>query len=189
MRPLAPSEKTLLLIFCGALFLALNLFGIHAFLQARSSVLLSIAAAKTELASDKSWLDLADTLHPAVAWLNAHPMPQFATDDASATLLKAERDEAAKAGLKVTEENLLPSQEMPLGSTVAVAAKLSGPFEGIVKMLFALQNPTAWRSVEKLTLRSDAQPPNVIADLELRQYFRSSSAAATPPPPQPQSAP
>ena len=98
-------------------------------------------------------------------------------DDASAALLKLERDEAEKSGLKVTEENLLPGQNSTQESTVAVSAKLSGPFEGVVRMLYALQTPTGWRSVEKLTLRSDAQPPNVVADLELRQYFRTESSA------------
>jgi hypothetical protein len=183
MRPLAPSEKTLLLIFCGALFIALNLFGLRAFLQERNAVRLSMESARTELASDKSWVDLAESLQPAVAWINAHPLAQSAPDDASADLLKEERDEAAKAGLKVTEENLLPPQNTPLGSTVAVDAKFSGPFEGIVRMLFALQTPTAWRSVDKLTLQSDTQPPNVIANLVLRQYFRSSTPIPSSSPP------
>jgi len=83
----------------------------------------------------------------------------------------------------VTEENLLPPQNTPLGSTVAVDAKFSGPFEGIVRMLFALQTPTAWRSVDKLTLQSDTQPPNVIANLVLRQYFRSSTPIPSSSPP------
>ena len=183
MRPLAPSEKTLFLILCGAVFLALNMLGLRAFLQARTKVQQAIVAAKAELASDHSWLELAETLHPAMAWMDSHPMPRMAPDDASSQLLKTEREAAEKAGLKVTEENLLPPQDAPQSSAVGVEAKLSGPFEGIVRMLFALQTPSGWRSVEKLTLRSDAQPPNVVADLELRQYFRPGAAAATPPPP------
>ena len=177
MRQLAPSEQELFLILCVAVFIALNMFGLRAFFQARTKILHTIVAAKAELASDRGWIDLAGTVHPAIAWVNNHPMPIMTPDNASAALLKLERKEAEKAGLKVTEENLLPGQNSMQESTVAVSAKLSGPFEGIVRMLFVLQTPTGWRTVEKLTLRSDAQPPNVVADLEIRQYFRTESSA------------
>ena len=183
MRPLAPSEKILFLILCAGVFLALNMIGLRAFLETRTRIEQSILTAKSELAEDQHWLTIATTLHPAMTWINAHPMPQMETDDASALLLKTERESAEKAGLKVTEENLLPSQDTPQRSSVAVAAKLSGRFDGIVKMLFELQTPTAWRSVDKLTLKSDAQPPNVVADLELRQYFHPGVATAYPTPP------
>ena len=175
MKQLAPSERKLFLILCMALFIALNMFGLRAFLQARTAVLHSIAAAKSELASDRGWLDLAESLRPAMTWIATHPMPIMTPEDASAALLRFEREEAEKAGLKVTEENLLQGENSPQESTVSVSAKLSGPFEGVVRMLYALQTPTGWCTVRKLTLRSDAQPPNVIADLELQQYFHTGS--------------
>jgi hypothetical protein len=181
MRPLAPSEKTLFLILCGGVFLSLNMLGVRSFLQACRNVQQAILTAQSELATDQNWLLVGDTLHPAMIWMNAHPMPQMANDDdANALLLKTERDAAEKAGLKVTEENLLPSQTVAQASSVAVSAKLAGPFEGVVHMLFALQSPTAWRSVDKLILKSDAQPPNVVAELELRQYFHQGPASAPP---------
>ena len=180
MRPLAQSEKTLFLILCGVLFIALNLLGLRAFLQARSRELQAIVAARNDLAADRSLLEVGAALRPAMKWIESHPMPQLAPEEASARLLKSQREEAERAGLKVTEENLLPSQDVEQGSTVAVAAKLSGPFDGVVRFLFALQTPTEWRSVEKLTLRSDAQPPNVVADLELRQYFQPKAPGIPP---------
>ena len=175
MRTLAPSEKRLLLILCGALFLALNMLGLRSFLQTRTKLRQSIVTARAELSEDKSWVSLADTLVPADRWISTHPMPALAADQASAALLKSEREEAEKAGLKIEEENLLPPEGNPYGSSVSVSAKLSGPFQSMVKFLFAIQSPDAWRRVEKLTLRSDAQPPNVLAELELRQDFQSSN--------------
>jgi hypothetical protein len=171
MKPLAQNEKTLLLILCAAIFVALNMLGLRAFLQARSKLQQAIVAAKSELATDINWVNVAETLQPARSWIESHPMPQSQPDDASAALLKLEQSEAEKADLKVTEENLLPQRDIPNGSSVGVAVKLSGPFAGIVRFLYAMQTPTAWRTIDKLTLRSDAQPPNVIADIELRQYF------------------
>lgn len=172
MRTLAPSEKRLLLILCGALFLALNMLGLRAFLQTRTKLRNSIVSARGELSEDRNWVSLADALRPADRWITAHPMPDLTPDQASAALLKTEREAAEKEGLKIDEENLLPPQGNPYGSSVSVAAKLSGPFQSMVRFLFAIQAPDAWRRVEKLTLRSDAQPPNVLAELELRQDFR-----------------
>lgn len=185
MRPLAASEKRLFLILCGAVFIALNMVGAHAFLQARNSLQRAILGARTQLAEDQGWIGTGEALRPARNWMETHPMPELAPDEASARLLQSVRGAAEKTGLKITEENLLPPQQVTGGSTVAVAAKVSGRFDGVVRLLFELQNPEAWRSVEKLTLRSDAEPPNVIADLELRQYFRSGPAGGEPQPPTP----
>jgi hypothetical protein len=172
MRRLAPSEKRLLLLLCGALFLAVNLLGLRAFLQARTGLRKAITATRTEIAENSGWIERGEILRPAVAWLDSHPMPRSEPDAASAELLKTEREEAEKAGLKVAEENLLPPQSSPQGSSVAVAVKLSGPFAGLVKMLFALQTPSAWRTVDKISIKSDAQPPNVLVEMELRQQFQ-----------------
>ena len=99
MRPLAPSEKTLFLILCGAVFVALNLLGLRAFLQTKSKVQKAIVSAKAELAVDKSAVEAAESLRAAMEWIAAHPMPQMEPEEASAQLLKTEREEAEKAGL------------------------------------------------------------------------------------------
>lgn len=175
MRTLAPNEKQLLLLLCGALFIAVNMVGLRSFLKAREGLRKSLITASSEVESDKSWISLGKTLSSPDTWINTHPMPRLTSDEASAKLLACERDAADQSGLKITEENLLPSSETRYGSTVAVSVKLAGPFEGVVRMLFALQTPTAWRTVSKLSLKSDAQPPNVVASLELVQYFQPPS--------------
>lgn len=180
MRPLASSEKTLFLLLCGAVFVALNLLGIRAFMQSKAGIQKSITATKSEILADRTWLELGASLRPAVDWMDSHSLPQMEPDAASAELLKAERDEAEKAGLKVIEENLLPPQTSPQGSGVAVSVKLNGSFSGLVKMLFALQTPTVWRTIDKITIKSDAQPPNVIAELEMCQHFNAVNSTGQP---------
>jgi hypothetical protein len=176
MRRLAPSEKRLLLLLCGALFLAVNLLGLRAFLQARTGLRKAITATRAEIAESRGWIERGEILRPAVAWLDSHPMPRLEPDAASAELLKTEREEAEKAGLKVAEENLLPPQTSPQTSpqesSVALAVKLSGSFASLVKMLFALQTPSAWRTIDKISIKSDAQPPNVLVEMELRRQFQ-----------------
>ncbi len=182
MKRLAPGEKRLLLILCGALFLAGNMLGLRTFLQARSGLWKSIETTRAGIAESKGWIERGEILRGTTEWLDSHPMPGTAPDAASAGLLKSEREAAEKSGLKVIEENLLPPQSSPQGSSVTVAVKLNGPFAGLVKFLFALQTPSAWRTIDKIEIKSDTQPPNVLVDLELRQLFQpvDSSAGSKP---------
>ena len=174
MRSLEHSEKRLLLILTAAVFLAANMIGLRALVQARAKIRASVASAKVTLAEEKGWVGLADTFVPAERWISAHPMPELSPNDANAELLRKEREAAEGAGLKVLEETLSPTASASHASAAGVTLKLSGPFAGIVRFLFAMQSPDAWRIVDKMTLRSDAEPPNVVAELEIRQLFRTS---------------
>ena len=172
------SEKRLFLILCAAVFIALNLFGLRAFLSARKGLQKALFAATAQISSDRGLLAIGETLRPSDSWIASHPMPRLPAQEASALLLKTDRESAEKEGLKVTEENLLPTIEGPYGSSAGVSVKLAGSFAGVVRLLFSLQTPSSWRTIEKLALRSDSQPPNVVAELEIRQYFLPSETGS-----------
>ncbi|MFZ4774562.1 MAG: GspMb/PilO family protein [Terrimicrobiaceae bacterium] len=171
MRKLATNEVRLLVFFCAAIFLALNIFAIRAWMDARASMLREIEGTRSRLAESQSWIDGASGISGAHEWIKAHPPQTGTADQASTGLLQATRTAAEEAGLKVVEENLLPAVETGAGKAVFLQAKLSGPFSGVPKFLFSMQNPTAWRSVPKLIIRSDTEPPNVLVDIELHQYY------------------
>lgn len=171
MRKLATNEARLLIFFCSAIFLALNLFAVKAWMGSRTTVIHNLDAARSKISENQMWLDGASGITAAHEWISAHP-PQTATaEQASSGLLQATRSAAEEAGLKVTEENLLPSAGTTTGNAAALQAKLSGPFAGVTKFLFAIQSPTAWRSIPKLLIRSDTEPPNVLVDMEVHQYY------------------
>lgn len=173
MRKLAPNEKTLFVVLCGAVFLALNLLSLRVFLNIHHQLESKVAGVRAKIAEAKNMLILGEELQPANDWLNAHPLPRWNNDQASAQLLKCERDEAEKNRLKILEENLLPPHSSSLADSVSVQIKLSGPFDGLVKFLFALQSPTAWRAISKFTIKSDTEPTKIIIELELKQFFRA----------------
>jgi len=176
MRKLATNERRLLIFFCAAIFLAINLLAARAWMSWRRSVLSATTAVETELAEGKVWSEGASVIGPAREWMDAHP-PQVSTPDQTSTaLLNTLRNAADQAGLKVIEENLLPEAGGAKGNAVALQTKLSGPFSGVTKLLFALQSPAAWRSIPKLIIRSDTEPPNVLVDMEVRQYYLSPSS-------------
>jgi len=171
MRKLATNERRLLIFFCSAIFLALNLFAARAWMSWRTSVVRDTDAALSRRAEDRAWIDGASAIGSAREWMEAHQPQQATADRASTGLLEIFRSSAEAAGLKVVEENLLPAAEVGTGTASALHAKLSGPFAGVAKFLFAQQSPTAWRSVPKLIIRSDTEPPNVLVDMEVRQYY------------------
>lgn len=171
MRKLATNEARLLIFFCAAIFLAVNLFAAKAWMGARTSVKNDIDAARSQMAESQMWIEGASGITAAREWMAAHPPPTATAEQSSSGLLQVTRSAAEEAGLKVTEENLLPSAGTAAGNASALQAKLSGPFAGVTKFLFAMQSPTAWRSVPKLLIRSDNEPPNVLVDMEVHQYY------------------
>jgi len=171
MRKLATNEFRLLIFFCAAIFLAINLLAVRAWTGARSSLIQDIEAAHGRIAESRMWIDGASGISSSHEWIQAHPPKTSTADEASTGLLQLTRSAAEEAGLKVTEENLLPAATTTIGNAATLQAKRSGPFAGVTKFLFALQNPTAWRSVPKLIIRSDTEPPNVLVDMEVHQYY------------------
>ncbi|MEI8293236.1 MAG: GspMb/PilO family protein [bacterium] len=180
MRKLAKSETRLLLIFGSAVFLAVNLFAVRAWLSHRAGVFAAIAEARTSLSTTNSWITAAEALDSARDWMQQHPAPVEKHDSASTALLNTVRAICEKSGLKIAEETLLPSEEADGTQAAVLQIKITGPFSGVAAFLFELQNPTCWRSVEKLMIRSDSEPPNVVVDMDIHQYFRLPETNPTP---------
>jgi hypothetical protein len=178
MRRLAKNEQRLLILFGAAVFLALNLLALRFWMQNRSSLMARITQSRSAISTGESWINAAEALQPASEWIEQNPAPSGSGDQASTNLLNTIRSLAEKSNLKLPEETLLPSENSPAGESAVLQVKLTGPFSGVASFLFELQNPTAWRSVDKMMIRSDNEPPNVIVDLVVRQYYRPTSDAA-----------
>lgn len=177
MRQLAPSEKTLFFVLCGAVFLAINLLTFRLYVNLNHEFQSKISNLQNQIGEGRAITMMAETIQPATQWIHQHPLPVYTNEQASAELLKYERNEAEQAGLKIIEENLLPSHFSPYSSSVSVQVKISGSFDGLVKFLFNLQNPTAWRAINKFVIKSDSEPTKIIIDLEIKQYFQKSTAS------------
>ena len=183
MRRLAKNELRLLILFGAAVFLALNLFAIRFWLQSRGALMAKIDQTRAAISTGESWINAAQALQPARQWIDQNPRPASSGDEASTKLLNTVRSLAEKANLKLPEETLLPSESSKAGESAVLQVKLTGPFSGVASLLFELQNPAAWRAVDKMMIRSDNEPPNVIVDLVVRQYYRAPAQAAPAPEP------
>jgi hypothetical protein len=172
MRRLTQNELRLALLFGAAVFIALNLLGGRLLLEYRASILRDITSQQTAIAEGTSWIESAGALGSAREWLAAHPAPEASSDSANTGLLDAARSVGEKEGLKVLEETLLPPPQVASGNAAALQLKLAGPFAAVTRFLFEIQGPTLWRAIPRISVRSDAEPPNVVVDMEIRQYYR-----------------
>ena len=183
MRRLAKNELRLLILFGAAVFIALNLFAIRAWMQHRSALVAKISQTRSAISEGKSWISAAEALQSASDWMDQNPPPAASGEQASTDLLNTVRALAEKSDLKLVEETLLPNESAGDSNAAILQTKLNGPFSGVARFLFDLQTPTAWRAVDKMMIRSDNEPPNVIVDMVVRQYYRAPSPAAPAPGP------
>ncbi len=183
MRKLKTSETRLVLLFAAALFVALNLFLVRLWLDASARVRTALSASEARLAEQQGWIDAAGGLGAAGEWMAANPPPESGAEAASAALLAEIRKASESAGLKTLEENLLPAPGVATGQAVAVQMKVAGPFADAAKLLFEVQGPAKWRTIPRLVLRSDTEPPNVVMDIEIRQYYRPAAVPEASPGP------
>ncbi|GAB4179122.1 MAG: hypothetical protein Fur0032_19740 [Terrimicrobiaceae bacterium] len=173
MRQPTPSERKLLWALIAAVFVALNLGAMRLWTTFMDAQNRALNAAKATLEEGRGWILAAEGLGDTIRSLPQPP--QFAERDASSTLLREVRSAASSGGLTIMEESLPPP---PVGlpeDAVAVRVKLGGPFSGLVRFLFAIQQPDAWRAIENMTVKADATPQNVLAELEIRQYYDQSA--------------
>lgn len=177
MRKLSPSEFRLLIMFCGAIFFAANLLAIRFWMATRRDFLREQATLQATLAEDQSWMATVGDIHTIKQWLKQHPPPEFAADAASTELLRVVHQSVEAQQLTIASESLLPAENQPQYSSVDLQIKLSGPFAGIVRLLFDLQKPEAWRSMQKINLKSDSSPSDAVVEMQIRQYYVSAESA------------
>lgn len=180
MRTLSPSERRLLFLFGGAVFLALNLLLIRHGLILRSALSREAAELRTALAEDRMGISSTDDFSALRDWITRNPPPALSSDAASTTLLHAIRKTAADQKLTITEESLLPSSRLEDLSLVDLQLHLSGDFFQVVRMLFELQKPELWRAIPKISLKSGSTPSDTLVEMQIRQYHTAGEPTQPP---------
>lgn len=178
MRVLTKSEFRLVILLAAAVMLAVNLFLLQAWQRGRSQLAESQSRVRTEIAEAGSWTLAAGELDAASEWIRGNPPPAFQSQRAAEDLLQSVRAIADRSGLQIVQENLTKAGEGGVRPFVGMQAKIVGPFDGVARLLFDLQSPTAWRAIDKLMIKSDREPPNVVVDMQVRQYYRPASTSA-----------
>jgi len=180
MRPLTQTERRLLIFMAGAVFLALNLVGMRIISVASAAQKQREASLQAEIAEGKDWMLAAELIGEKGE--NIPQPPSMGEKAATSSLLAELRAAVQEDGLTIVEESLPPAPEGLPERAVSLRLKLSGPYSGLVRFLFKVQQPGSWRSVEQLILKADPAPQNVLAEMEVRQYYGELASPGGEPP-------
>lgn len=182
MRTLTPKERRLLIALVATLFVLLNVVGLRAFLNRQGALRGTIAKLQQELDLSRTVLAQKDYWAERAAWLAANqPVDDTSTIEDDGKFYEFVETSAKKHGLQYTRKagNPLPQT----GSYVEVydASQVKGRMESLVKWFDELQQPKAFRAIKQLSIKSDAEPPDVICEIEVARWYRPGKGGETKP--------
>lgn len=182
MRALTSSEKKLLYGLLAALFVLANVIGLQALLDRQRALRDSIRTLRQE--ADLGRVLLADRAYwdERSAWLAANqPTDDTATTQDDEKFFSFIESSARESGLDFSAGT--PGAPVAHDAYVQInyAAKVKGKMESLVRWLNLIQQPGEFRAIKQLTIKSDTEPPGVVADIDVARWYRPLSAGEAAP--------
>lgn len=178
MRPPTATERKLLAFLLAAVFVAINLAALRFWTLAARRQQAVKSATASKILEGQSWVLAAESIEGSGEVMASPPASE--EKNASSSLLALARAKAGEFGLSVIEEALPPAPpDLPEPAAI-LKLKVNGPFAGLARFLYAIQEPGQWRSVDQLIVKADPKPQNVLAEMEIRQYYSQQAGAPEP---------
>lgn len=181
MRALTSSEKRLLIGLLAALFVLVNVIGLQTLLNRQRALRDGIRNLQQE--ADLGRALLADRAYwdQRAAWLQANqPTDDTATTQDDEKFFSFVESSARESGLEFSAGT--PGAPVAHDAYVQInyAAKVKGNMVALVKWLNLLQQPKEFRAIKQLTIKSDAEPPGVVCDIDVARWYRPLQGEAAP---------
>ena len=172
MRALTAKEKRLLIGLLGALFVLLNVVGLQAFLNRQRALQGNIFRLQSQLEEGRALLAEKDFWRERAGWLDEHQPPDdITTTDDDAKFYEFVETSAKNAGLTYTRRDAGNQTDAGAYAEVFDSSQVKGNMKSLVKWLAELQQPTAFRAVKQIAVKS-GEPPEVIAEVEVARWYR-----------------
>lgn len=172
MRPLNSNEKQLATIF-GFLLIA------YAHWWGYGEWQLWEKRAKTkevDLQAEKNaaliFMEQKDLWNERLDFLTKNQPKAADPDLASASLIDLIQKSAQTHQLTITDTTLLPAKPLAFAFQTTATVKLTGKFENVIRWLHQLQSPQSFIALERTSIKSDANPPQVTAEFELSRWYQ-----------------
>lgn len=172
MRPLNKKEKLLTAILSLLLIAYLHWWGYGEW----QSFARNLKQREIDLTAEKNAATII--LEKKELWLNrqkflSEKQPVAKEPDlASADLVDAIQKSAEANQLKISEIALQPTQSLPHAFQTSATVKLTGKFENIVQWLYQLQGPENFTILIRSSIKSDPNPPQVLAEFEIARWYQ-----------------
>ena len=171
MRMLSRHEKKLMLFFGLAVFVGIHLLGLKLFLSLDQSNRRRLLQKTDELAEAKGWMDKKAEWEEKAEWLEKN-LKTAPSENPAPALQKKSQSTAAKAGLKIEEQNL---QAPRIGANCTIYSnrmRLTGSLEQFTRWIVDLYQPEGGVALTMLNLKLSAEPPKMTGEAEVGQFFR-----------------
>jgi hypothetical protein len=180
MRALTAKEKRLLLVLLGAIFVLINVIGLNTYLARLHSLKSSLLKLQGQLVENRAILEVGGEWLERAAWLDANqPTDDVATTDDDAKFYEFVETSAKNFGLSYQRREAGAVPQDGLLAEVFDSSQVKGTMEALIKWLVQLQDPSAFRAIKQLSIRS-GEPPQVIAEVTVSRWYRPSSGGETP---------
>lgn len=171
MRRLTARERVLLTGLGLAVFGAANLFGLRALLGERAALVRQVDQLRLEQRADAGLLQDQSLWQQRGEWLDKK-QPRFQEPGKeNASFLEYLQSSLRSKGLAIADQRLNDSVAGPGGQGASVDLEIHGSLQSFIEWLAVLQNPENFRTVPRLTLKSDSEPPKVVCSLTVVQWY------------------
>lgn len=171
MRVLTRHEKKLTFLLVGALGVGLNLILLKVFLDLDRTHRRQLSQLDEELTEARFWVEQREEWRSRAEWLEKHFKAAPAENPAPALQMMLQ-SAAGSAGLKVEEQKAPAPKPGPRFLLYAHKMKMSGSLGQFLEWLVAAYRPEQGIAVTNLNLKIGAEPPKMVGEVEVSQFFR-----------------
>jgi len=171
MRTLTRHEKKLTFLLVGAVALGLHLIVLKFAFDLDRGNRRQLVQTEEELAEARFWLEQREVWQAKRDWMKNHFSPLPAENPAPA-LQKMLQAAAESAGLKVEEQKPPVPKPGPRFTQYANRMKMSGSLGQFLQWLVAVYRPEQGIAVTTLNLKIGAEPPKMVGEVVVGQFFR-----------------
>ncbi len=171
MRRITARERNLLAVFGLVILAVITLFGFRALSGFHTSLSRQVDQLRLEQRADQGLLADKTLWEARGRWLDQKEPHLVAESNGDASFLEYLQSSTHNKDLTITEQRLNDPVSGPAGRGASVELEIHGSLQSLVEWLTALQTPENFRSVSRLTLKSDAEPPKVSCALTVIQWY------------------
>ncbi|MFZ4483565.1 MAG: hypothetical protein ACOYOL_06255 [Chthoniobacterales bacterium] len=173
MRALTSKEKRLLVGLLGALFVLVNVIGLQTLLNRQRDLRSNIGELRQQIDFGDALLAEKDYWAERAAWLAENqPTDDTATTQDDEKFYDFIESSARESGLEFAAGT--PGAAVSQGAYVQInySAKVKGKLQALIKWLNLLQQPKEFRAIRQISIKSDAEPPGIVCDIDVARWYR-----------------
>jgi len=171
VKTLTRHEKKLTLMLAGAVGLGLHLILLKFALEFDRANRRQCAVVEEELTEARFWMEQRGDWQARTDWLEKsfRPVP---SENPAPALQKMLQSTAAAAGLKVEEQKPPVPKTQARFVQYANRMRMSGSLSQFLEWLVAVYRPEEGIAVTSLNLKIGPEPPKMVGEVVVGQYFR-----------------